>query len=82
MRTRSKRRKKYRRRSDYAAVGADVADIAQDTDLRSLRGVSSTKDANESGDVSHKEDAYDRTGNCESALEEDEGVDVDRAAHE
>jgi hypothetical protein len=54
MRTRSKRRKKYRRRSDYAAAGADIADIAQGTDLRSLRGVSSTTDANESGDVPHK----------------------------
>jgi len=72
MRSRSKRRKKYRRRSDYAAAAADLApDIA----LQSLREGVLAGGTSPDRDVSSRERARDRTESFGSVLEEDEGMD-------
>ncbi|KAF7510489.1 hypothetical protein GJ744_006335 [Endocarpon pusillum] len=71
MRSRSKRRKKYRRRSDYAATSAE---IARDTALEGLRGMNIPGDRAQNTDMPSEGGIHDRTGSFESVLEEDEGV--------
>lgn len=68
MRSRSKRRKKYRRRSDYAAA---VGDIALGTELKVLRDVSSVGFTDLNEEVLYEGRAPDTTKSFDSSLEED-----------
>lgn len=77
MRSRSKRRKKYRRRSDYAAAAADAA---EDIDLRSLRGARPNAEGSQDGNLPVDGQADDRTECFESVLEEEEDEEVGGSA--
>ena len=66
MRSRSKRRKKYRRRSDYAGPAAE---IGQESHIRNLRSMKAAGDTQEEGRP------YNKTDSFESVLEEDEDRD-------
>lgn len=72
IRSRSKRRKKYRRRSDYAAAAAETV---RDTPLVGLRDMKLPEDRARMTDPPTEGGTYDRTGSFESVLEEDEGMD-------
>jgi hypothetical protein len=68
MRSRSKRRKKYRRRSDYASAAADTL---KDADLSALRKAS--KGGSNPGQIARSGGrSYDKTESFESVLEEEE----------
>lgn len=70
-RSRSKRRKKYRRRSDYAAA---VTDTGQAANLKDLREMKRTEGPTTNSDIHQEGRAQDKTESFESVLEEDEGV--------
>ncbi len=76
IRSRSKRRKKYRRRSDHAAASAVAqADIVRDTASGGLGDMNSIGDRAQVTDETSQGGIYDRTRSFDSVLEEDEGVD-------
>lgn len=69
MRSRSKRIKKYRRRSDYAVAAENLADA---NDLETLRDLRQRGDPTQMGSVPLDGEAQRRPKSCEDVLEEED----------